>query len=252
VARRPVHRHTFGGETLLVSAEAGGVVSWQSHGRQVLATPFPKARVFARNPQWQAGIWVTRHAVREDPARGLGWGAADAEPDWIFDERINGLICSGLSWSVEPAADGVQLGVSARLRERDGELVVWLTPAAAKNPAILVPGAPGELWRLDKPGAWQRWSDRLAVQLADGRWLLCESTEPGTGEILFRSTPSGPLLALVTRHAGGRNGSARWPVAVLADTRAAEARLLDSPPAYTNPDETTAPAVLIGAGNDQR
>jgi len=262
VARRPVHRLTAAADTLLLSAEAGGAVSWQSHGRQVLATPFPKSRVFARNPQWQAGIWVTRHDAREDPVRGLGWGTSGGA-GWSFDSRINGLICDGLAWSLEPAADGVRIGVSAGPREQDGELVVWLTPAAAKNPAFLMPGVPGELWRVDKPGAWQRWTDRLAVQLADGRWLLCASTEPGTGEILVRSTPSGPLLALVTRHAGGRAGSARWPLAVLADARAASARLLADPSTHMSLDDNsaaesaalptadTAPPVLIGAGHDQ-
>jgi hypothetical protein len=131
-----------------------------------------------------------------------------------------------------------------------------------------VPGVAGELWRLDKPGAWQRWTDRVAVQLADGRWLLCASTEPGTGEILVRSTPSGPLLALVTRHAGGRGGSARWPLTVLADVQSAERLLLERPAAAAhtpvtapvpvsvssisdNTADNTASPVLIGAGHDQ-
>ncbi|WP_198045602.1 GNAT family N-acetyltransferase [Kitasatospora mediocidica] len=224
VARRPVHRLTCAEHTVLVDPAAGGVVSWQSAGRPVLATPFPKSRAFARNPSWRCGLWVTSHGVREDENRGLGWGGTSTDTRWLVERHDSAAVLGspGLRWSLEPAEGGFTLAVRAPGGAADGELVGWLTPAGRKAPEFLLPGRPGELWSLTKPGAWQRWTDRVAVRLADGRWLATAAERPSQAEILVRSTPSGPLLALVARHPRGEAVTAHWPLTVLADTAAAE------------------------------
>ena len=274
VARRPVHRLANGRDTLLIGEQAGGAVSWQNAGRQLLATPFPKTRAFARNASWQAGIWVGRHAPREESRRGTGWGGGDAARSWTFDTATGELVSPGLAWSIEPdQADGADRGVATVVRVSiradadaaaepgaataampgEGELVAWVTPAGARAASVLVPGAPGEAWLLDKPGAWQRWTDRLAVRLADGRWLYTESEDPGAAEILVRSTSSGILLALVARRAAAQPGAASWPLAVLEDADTAR-RLLAAPtdPATSIPAISAAATrpdlVLTGAG----
>ncbi|MFI0739143.1 GNAT family N-acetyltransferase [Streptomyces sp. NPDC021100] len=227
VARRPVHRAAVGEDTLLVSAEAGGVAAWRSAGRSVLATPFPKERVFGSNPHWRAGLWVTRQGPREDADRGLGWGAEEAE--WRFDEPAGRLCAAGLDWSVEaPAAgpaDRLDVGLRAGPREDESEAVVWLTPAAPKRPEVLLPGRPGDLWLVRKPGAWQRWTDRLALRLADGRWLAVTPRDGHGTEILHRNTKAGPLLGLVARQPRGTALAAGWSLAVLPDLDAADALL---------------------------
>ncbi len=225
VARRPVHRLTTGQAVLLVEEAAGGVVSWQCEGRPVLATPFPKSRSFARNPSWRAGLWVTRHGVREDENRGLGWGTAPARESWLFDPRAGALDSPGLAWSVSAAEHGITLAIRAEAGPAEGELVGWLTPAAPKRPEFLVPGRGGEVWFLTKPGAWQRWTERAAVRLPDGRWLVAAPARDADRqgcEILLRSTPAGPLLALVARHPARLAGAARWSLTVAPDTAAAE------------------------------
>ncbi|WP_154080471.1 GNAT family N-acetyltransferase [Streptomyces mobaraensis] len=217
VARRPVHRAAVGADTLLVSAEAGGIAAWRSAGKSVLATPFPKERVLGSNPRWRAGLWAVRQGPREDPDRGLGWGAERHE--WRFDEATGRLRADGLDWSVAAPADGpadrLDLDLRAEARDDESEVVVWLTPAAPRQPEALVPGRPGELWRIRKPGAWQRWSDRLALRLADGRWL---SVAPGEGhgtEVFLRTTKAGPLVGLVARQPRGAALAARWSLTVL-------------------------------------
>ncbi|MDH6135323.1 ribosomal protein S18 acetylase RimI-like enzyme [Kitasatospora sp. MAA4] len=229
VARRPVHRLTTGSDTLLVDATAGALASWQSAGKPVLATPFPKSRAFARNPSWRGGLWVSGHGVREDENRGLGWGSTGDPTPWLFDPATGTLDSPELSWSIEAAEQGITVSVQAPIGPKDGELVVWLTPASPKSAEFLVPGGPGEVWHLSKPGAWQRWTDRVAVRLPDGRWLAVvpqgPAQEHGGAEILLRTTPAGPLLALATRHPHGLPGTAGWQLTVLADASAAEQRL---------------------------
>ncbi|GAA1250804.1 hypothetical protein GCM10009665_46850 [Kitasatospora nipponensis] len=231
VARRAVHRLTEGEQQLLLDPAAGGLVSWQSAGRAVLATPFPKSRAFARNPRWRAGLWVSGHGVREDENRGLGWGEVPEPAAWLFEPDGGGLDSPELSWTPTVTADGIAVTVRAPARAQDGELVVWLTPAAGRSPGYLVPGAAGEVWSLDKPGSWQRWTRAAAVELADGRWLAvtagqpAHSRQPGRHEILLRHTPAGPLLALVARQPRGSAGAAHWPIAVLSGAAAARRHL---------------------------
>ncbi|MFH8751969.1 GNAT family N-acetyltransferase [Streptomyces rimosus] len=227
VARRQVHRAAVGKDTLLVSAEAGGVAAWRSAGRSVLATPFPKERVFGSNPHWRAGLWATRQGPREDPDRGLGWGAEQDE--WHFDERTGRLCVAGLDWSAEcpvgGPADRVDIDLRAERRQDDSEVVVWLTPAAPRQPDVLVPGRPGDLWQLRKPGVWQRWSDRLALRLADGRWLSATPGEQHGAEVVHRNTKAGPLIGLVSRQPRGTALAAGWSLTVLPDLAAADALL---------------------------
>ncbi|NUR60187.1 MAG: GNAT family N-acetyltransferase [Catenulispora sp.] len=259
VARRPVHRLKHGGAEILLDPAAGGLISWRDKGKPVLATPFPRSRAFARNTAWRAGLWTGRHGPREDPRRGMGWGGPEPERAWRFDPAEGRLVAPDLAWSIEPGADGIRItaeapgatgagepdgGLDGGLdggsgdnldgglgnepdSGLDGELVVWVTPAA-KSAAALVPGAPGETWLLDKSGPWQRWCDRLAVRLDDGRWLYVAADRPGA-EILLRATPSGVLLALVTRHPAGQPGTAAWPLTVLDDADAAHRLLVPAP-----------------------
>ncbi len=237
VARRPVHRLTHRGNDLLIDPAAGGLVSWRADGRPVLATPFPRSRAFARNTAWRAGLWAGRHGPREEPQRGMGWGGPEPERAWRLDPAAGRLTAPDLAWSVRPGADGIRITAEAPAASGDGELVVWVTPAA-KSATVLVPGAPGEAWLLTKTGTWQRWCDRAAVRLDDGRWLLTAAAEPGAAEILLRATASGILLALVARHPAGRPGTAAWPLTVVADAEAAHRLLV--------PDPRTEP-VLTGA-----
>ncbi|MFD0571417.1 hypothetical protein ACFQ0T_22235 [Kitasatospora gansuensis] len=90
VARRPVHRMVSGDHTVLLDAAAGGIASWQSAGKPVLGTPFPRARAFARNPRWRSGLWVTRQGTREDENHGLGWGSEADPVHWDFDPAAAG------------------------------------------------------------------------------------------------------------------------------------------------------------------
>ncbi|MEY9926776.1 hypothetical protein ABH926_001398 [Catenulispora sp. GP43] len=257
VARRQVYRLTHRDDVLLLDPAGGGLVSWRAAGVPVLATPFPRSRVFARNTAWRAGLWAGRHGPREEPRRGMGWGGPEPERDWSFDAAAGQFAAPDLAWSIQPDALGIRLAAQAPAADSDGELILWITPAA-KSAVALVPGAPGEAWLLEKSGPWQRWCDRLAIRLDDGRWLHAAAldssapestaasdslaTKPSAAEILLRATPSGLLLALVTRHPAGHSGAAAWRLTVLDDADAAHRLLI---PASASASHTE--LVLTGA-----
>lgn len=216
VARLPVIRRSAGKQTLLLSADLGGVADWSSAGQRVLASPFPKIRSFASNPRWRAGLWVTRQGVREHRDTGMGWGEDTA--CWELSEQNPELRTAGIRWRIEPTSpDGAEVRVVAQPRQQDGEVVVWLTPAGSGKTSILIPGLPGDIWLIDKPGAWQCWSSRLAVRLAGLGWLAVGQSSCPHTEILCRSTPSGPLLGLVCRQPQGTVIEARWSLRVTSD-----------------------------------
>ncbi|MFI9650050.1 GNAT family N-acetyltransferase [Streptomyces sp. NPDC052040] len=237
VAGKECRRVTSGGDTLILSAAAGGVVSWRSDRRPVITSPFPRHAAFACNPRRGAGIWVTRERPREDREYGVGWGTSTTDRTWHHME--GGLASPGIAWTVHPrvhsATPHVRLRVDGDPAEQDGETAIWLTPAAHRATRLLIPGPSGAVWSVGQEPPWQTWTDRLALCLTDGTWLTCAALTGDAPHILFRATRQGPLLALLTRDRADTRTGAEWVLGHLPDATAAVAFVSGANHPWENP-----------------
>lgn len=191
---------------------AGGIVRWQDGDGRVVHAPFPRAQRLACNPEWSAGLWVTRETDRHDRGIGMGWGIP--HHDWVLAGDF-GLRSEtqDLTWTLDADRLHTKWNVDISTSDPRCELVLWLTPATAPGSQVRLSSL-GEVIGLDAGGGWQRWTMRVGVELIDGRWLCIEPDlgQEGFPEIIVRSIGSKLLIGCVVR---ASVGTARWRIALL-------------------------------------
>jgi GNAT superfamily N-acetyltransferase len=226
---RPAARSAGAVRRLQVHAAAGGVTSWvegsegpagsagAKRATKVLRSPFPRARAFACNPRWSAGMWVSAERGRFSRESGLGWGLGSnaaweqKDPFGLFAARER------IGWQVtapEDAARSVRVDVQAP--EVEEEVALWLTPHTPARTRVVIRSA-GTRWELDSSTFRQVWAEAVSVRLTDGGWLCCHPVRDAAGddaEIVVRATPAGLLVGCVSAARRPHGADAAWHFAV--------------------------------------
>lgn len=181
-----------GRSVLRLEAAAAGVTGWKvGDGQRVLRSAWPRTRSFGSNPQWSAGMWVTRERARFDREHGIGWGAADRGIWSAKDPHTLTDVAGDLQWSPKECTGGLQVSVQARGQD---EVVLWSTPMTPPSAEVLIDGGR----RLLAGETWLVWTRTVSVSLGRDRHLnVCSLSSQGHPEIAVRSSAAGLLVGCV-------------------------------------------------------